>query len=266
MDYCDDLSLSDLPNENWLDIKNYEGYYRVSNLGRIKTVERKILSSGRGKKFVPSKIRKQKNHDGYRLISLCKDGIVGDFLVHRVVASAFIPNPNNLPAVNHKNFIRHDNSVNNLEWISTKDNNKHSFIHGKYKAVTGINNFNSKLNEELVFNIRVQYLSIGKTVYEMARDLNVCPVTINNVIRNKIWRDDEYELVMNTKFFKRIKEMNRNTNNKNSNSKFTEDEIREIRRLYSNREKSSVELAKIYNVSKEAILAILNRKTWKYLI
>lgn len=102
------------PNEVWKDVEGYEGLYQVSSLGRIRSLDRVIIVKG--------KIMSPVNRNGYSRIRLKKDGKGQNFSIHRLVASAFLPNPKNLPEVNHKNEIKTDNSVENLEWCSTQYN------------------------------------------------------------------------------------------------------------------------------------------------
>ena len=100
--------------EIWKDIPEYEGLYQVSNLGNIKSLEK---SKGWCKiKEKTLKLRIDK--DGYYRVILSKNSKPKMFLVHRLVAQAFIPNPNNLPEINHKNEIKTDNRVENLEWCT----------------------------------------------------------------------------------------------------------------------------------------------------
>ena len=113
--------------EVWKDIAGYEGYYKVSNLGRIKSVERLITyanSKGVTRQFpVEERILTQRmDRNGYQRASLKKDKARKLFLVHRLVAQAFIENPNNWPLVNHKDENRCNNNVANLEWCTSKYN------------------------------------------------------------------------------------------------------------------------------------------------
>ena len=98
--------------ETWKAIAGFEGLYEVSNLGRVRSL-----------KFGKEKILKQqKNNDGYLQVGLHKDGHAKQTYVHRLIAEAFIPNPNNLDTVNHKDEVKTNNAASNLEWMSRKDN------------------------------------------------------------------------------------------------------------------------------------------------
>lgn len=111
------IDLNDLPNEIWLPIEGYENY-QVSNMGRVKSL-------GNDKSRKEKILRQGKNHKGYLFVILYKEGKLKSFRVHRLVANAFIPNPNNYPTVNHKNEIKTDNRVDNLEWMNMKQQINH---------------------------------------------------------------------------------------------------------------------------------------------
>lgn len=105
--------------EIWKDVKNYEGYYQVSNFGNVRSVDRIVISSN-GKSYpLKGKILKmEKGVNGYLFRILCKNGKTENALIHRLVAEAFIQNLNNLPEVNHKDENKANNCVENLEWCS----------------------------------------------------------------------------------------------------------------------------------------------------
>jgi len=114
--------------EIWKDVVGYEGYYKVSNMGNVKSIDRYVKHSITG---LPTK-RKGKtlkaniNH-GYQEINLSKLGVIKDAKISRLVAIAFIPNPENKATVNHKNGIRNDDRVENLEWNTQQENNIHAY-------------------------------------------------------------------------------------------------------------------------------------------
>lgn len=104
-------------SEKWRSIKNFEGIYEVSDFGNI----RRIVGKNR---YRDRKIVKGKG--GYSEVTLSKNNKVLLKRVHRLVAEAFLPNPDNMPQVNHKNGDKCDNNVANLEWVSVRDNQIHS--------------------------------------------------------------------------------------------------------------------------------------------
>ena len=104
--------------EIWRPVKNYEGLYMISNLGRVKSIN--YRRTGQEGILTPY----DEGH-GYRMIDLSKDGVRQKCRVHRLVAQAFIPNPLNKREVDHINFIRHDNRVCNLRWATSKENQNH---------------------------------------------------------------------------------------------------------------------------------------------
>lgn len=112
-------------NEIWKDVVGYEGLYQVSNLGNVKSLDRKRFN-GRVMANKKGQIMKQYVlKDGYCSTRLCKDGEVKNHLIHRLVAIAFLPNPQNLPQVNHKDENKQNNKLNNLEWCDRLYNNNY---------------------------------------------------------------------------------------------------------------------------------------------
>ena len=105
--------------EIWKDIPGYEGYYQISNLGNVKSLPRKIIDRNNKIKVLSSRILKQHvNPSGHRQVTLFKNCKDNRLYVHRLVAQCFIPNPNNLPFVNHKDQNPLNNNVGNLEWCT----------------------------------------------------------------------------------------------------------------------------------------------------
>lgn len=114
-----------MEKEIWKDIPKYEGIYEISNYGRIKNKK-------------TGKLKSQRNtFKGYLQVGLSNKGDK-TFRVHRLVAEAFIPNPNNLPQVNHKDGNKKNNRVDNLEWISNYDNMQHAIKLGLTKKGSSV--------------------------------------------------------------------------------------------------------------------------------
>ena len=110
--------------EIWKDVVGFEGKYMVSNFGRVKTVERYIDMPNGGKKYIPSHILKQyfDTFGYYRINLMTKTDTRRKCAVHRLVAEAFIPNPNKYPVINHKDENKTNNKITNLEWCTYKYN------------------------------------------------------------------------------------------------------------------------------------------------
>lgn len=110
--------------EEWRPIKDYEGLYEVSNLGRVKSLDRMIVYSNGKKVRIKERILKPSQHKGYFHVILSKDNIPKTFKIHRLVAIAFIPNPDNKPEVDHIIPISMGgtNEVNNLRWVTSLEN------------------------------------------------------------------------------------------------------------------------------------------------
>ncbi|HEY6950144.1 MAG TPA: NUMOD4 domain-containing protein [Nitrososphaeraceae archaeon] len=127
-----------ITEEIWIDIPGYEGIYKVSDMGRV-------LSVKYYGKCDYSKILKFKfTQKGYLRVSLCKGGVITDRYIHRLVATSFIPNPNNLSEVNHINLDKSNNKVSNLEWSSRVSNMRHAVNAGhitRNKLTGKINKF-----------------------------------------------------------------------------------------------------------------------------
>ncbi|HFJ9472606.1 TPA: NUMOD4 domain-containing protein [Bacillus paranthracis] len=167
-------------SEIWKDIEGYEGLYQVSNLGSIKSMPNRKYKSERIKSLVVST-------KGYVRVCLSKNGKAKTLLVHRVVAKAFINNPDNKAQVNHINGIKTDNRKDNLEWVSLQDNNKHAHKNGLIADNSGSKNGLSKLTEENVIEIRRLYSNGDISQSKLAKRYGVAQSLINRIIVRKLW-------------------------------------------------------------------------------
>lgn len=129
--------------EEWKDVLGFEGLYLVSNTGKVKSLSRKSSNSGSYSGFVmvrEKELKQTTNRLGYKTITLFKDGSRHFKIVHRIVAEAFIENPNNYQEVNHKDLDKSNNNVSNLEWCNRSMNINHMYENkyttSSYKGVS----------------------------------------------------------------------------------------------------------------------------------
>lgn len=122
--------------EIWKDVKGFEGFYQVSNLGRVKSLKRTIIRKNGKTFFVRERILKTTNdHSGYPYVTLIilKNKVLKP--VHRLVAEAFIPNPENKPCIDHIDCVRTNARVENLRWVTYSENNLNPItVHRKQQS------------------------------------------------------------------------------------------------------------------------------------
>ena len=151
-------------DEIWKPIKNYEGYYEVSNLGNVRSLTRSVnYSSGWVVIKKGRKLKLGKDCDGYPQVVLYYNKKPKTYKVHFLVASTFIPNQENKSTVNHKDGIKTNNGMLNLEWAMVKENVQHSYDTGLKFAIRGINNVLSKPVIQYDMNL-IKIAEFGSTV------------------------------------------------------------------------------------------------------
>ena len=175
--------------EQWKEIKGNREIYEVSSLGNVRTKDRE---GARGHHVKGHILTQRDNSNGYLRCDINITGKTKSHLVHRLVAEKFIPNPDNKPFVNHIDGNKHNNSVNNLEWCTRNENERHAWKTGlKHDIATkGELHGMHKLSKKDVEYIRKHHARNGGNMKtgELARNFNVNPQTITDIVSERIWR------------------------------------------------------------------------------
>lgn len=157
-----------------LDVVGYEGLYSISPEGKV--------WSYRTQKFLKPLL----NNKGYWYVQFWVNNKHKVCLLHRLIAATFIPNPNNLPEVNHKDAVKTNNSIDNLEWCTHRQNMEHCFKNNLRVAAVGERASRSKLKEWQVLEIRANYKR-GLGV-KMGKEYGVGADVISEIMNRKIWK------------------------------------------------------------------------------
>lgn len=168
-----------ITNEIWKDIADYEGLYQVSNLGRVKRI-------GSGSGATSGRIKTPSDHNaGYSSVALYKNNKERAFLIHRLVAHAFIGNIDGLD-VNHINGDKRDNRLENLEIVTRKQNISHAIMTG-LMIVGGEHNPQSKLTWDQVYAIRAKYIKGIYGYKKLSKEFGITPGAIRSVVKGRRW-------------------------------------------------------------------------------
>jgi len=173
--------------EEWKDIPNWEGRYQASNLGRIKsfyTYKNHRIYKNSVKKRIMMQFFNNKKYLNCHLSNTHKSKFVK---VHRLVAKAFIQNPENKPEVNHKDGVKWNNVLDNLEWSTTAENVQHSYDTGLNQGRKGEKHHLSKLTEKQVLEIRQKHKFRIYTSKMLSIEYNISNSTVKRILRRELW-------------------------------------------------------------------------------
>lgn len=135
-------------NEVFYPLKGWEGIYEINKNGQVKSLSINVQGIGNGKVWTKERIKNTfVDKDGYIVTGLAKNNKSRGYSIHRLIAITFIPNPENKPCVNHINGIKYDNRIENLEWVTYSENERHKY------DVLGFLGSKCKLKENQVYDI-----------------------------------------------------------------------------------------------------------------
>lgn len=169
--------------EIWVDIKDYEGFYQVSNLGRVRSLPRWVKGKGKSIQLRDGFYLKVDIAKGYERVTLFKNNNRKRVMVHRLVAQHFVDNPKNKPEVNHIDGNKRNNKLTNLEWVTSSENQLHAFKTGLQKPTKS----NKRLEYSDVCRIR-EMLDEGMKQTKIAKIFDVYPSTISSIKTGKYWK------------------------------------------------------------------------------
>lgn len=232
----------DIPEEEWRDILGFEELYQVSNFGNVRTV-----------KNGEAEMSQQENRNGYMTVHLRNKGVERRAMVHRLVAEAFIPNPDGLRDVNHKNGNKSDNRVENLEWVSHSDNMTHSF-----------RELGKNVRHIVQLDLDNNFIERWNSIIEASEATGICRTDIGECCRGNRkhtkgykWKyEEDYEEPKKYWFIDAFGNIVQNEITKHCGDEYTD---------MSNEYENQKSIGNYFETRKEAEVAVRKLKAWKRL-
>ena len=243
------IKRSERKPEEWRDIKGWEGYYQISSHGRVKSLERLIECSNGVIKKVKERIKASRfNKNGYPSINLNKEAAVKSYLVHRLVAEAFISNPENKPTVDHKYGEKANNYYEDLRWATLQEQMDWAIGEQELRDDVGENNPTAILTNDQAEGI-IRLLQKGNTPTSIAKQHDVSRDRVYHINIGSNWSHISPEVPR--PIFKFI------------NKKLITEEVEEIINEIQNTNKTIEAIAEQYNVLKQSVSHINTGKSYK---
>ena len=240
-----EMYIRDYMNPIWKDII-YDGNstgYQVNNLGEC-------VNSSTGKKLTQSL-----DKDGYRKVVISINDIRKQFMVHRLVANAFIPNPENKPEVNHQNCNKTFNWVGNLEWVTRKENFDHARMMGLENHIgQGESNITHKFSEEQIKEVcQLLETPINRPI-DIRRKTGVSKGVINGIKAKRLWKHISSNYNIN--------DINLHYGEYNNKNKYSEDMIHKICKMLEDPHNNPKKISDTLNVPRSIVQSIKDKSTW----
>ena len=232
--------LDDLPGESWKDVPRFEGKYQVSNKGRLKSLSREGISRNGRRYHKPERILKTNpNTSGY-LSTTVDNGVdssgrrkVAVLHLHRLVAELFVSNEHSKPEVNHKDGVKTNNDVSNLEWVTPSENVKHAFDTGLAVAKKGIDANRAKIRTtEEVQSIKNEFYQ-GATARDVGSNHGLSPTEVSAIVKGKRFKDQFDQEIHLQMMQSRVAE-NKQTGLSHPRCKASAEVINQVAELYNN--------------------------------
>lgn len=238
------------PSEEWRPVEGYETLYSVSNFGKVRREKGYMCKE-------THLIAQRNNKHGYPCVQLTSNAKNKGHLVHRLVAKAFIPRVTGKNDINHKNGIRTDFSIENLEWCTVAENNFHQCYILKTGPKSGEDAYNATITEQQALEI-ISLYEMGVRLAEISRRLGIHHGNCENIVRGRTWKHLPRDPLKTQKRFTRGEGAHM--------AILKEADVIEIRRLYASGLRC-VEIQRMYpGVKYGTISSIVLGKNWKHLL
>lgn len=231
------------PDEEWRDIPGYEGYYQVSNLGRVRSLDRVVTRSGFDKRLKGKILLGRVVDYGRIIVSLSKGGVVRRRKVHSLVMEAFVgPYPDGLE-IRHLDGDPSNNCIDNLRYGTSKENARDKLRHGTY--IHGERHPLSRLKDEDILEIRRMYVSGEATQAEIGERYGIWQTHVGHIVHGESWPHLPFP-----------------NGRKKKRTKLTEENVIEMRRLFRSGEADKSDLTTKYGVTLDTVNRIVAGTRW----
>lgn len=206
--------------EEWKSLKGLVecgDYYEISSHGRVRSIDRVVNNGVNGQREIKGELLSSwVDKDGYKRLMLYNGGNRKHYGLHRLVAIAFIDNPDNKPLVNHIDGIKDNNRLSNLEWSTESENAQHAVELGLRQSNGGENHANAKMTDEKAIEMFEKYKTDKYTMQELADEYGISPSVCSNIINGNSWthlnlgghkRDTKKRSIIDDELVVKVKEM-----------------------------------------------------------